>query len=137
MKLEDQLAEFSLLGKQPEITDEIVQYYRQNPHELDLLTDKGQFHSRFLMYFFILGLVLTVGARLLRYFFEGDFGELIDRVLLDVISEIGIAVFGGAVTVYFLEHLKKKQYQESIKLRKEIKRRIKELEQNQPLSDLS
>lgn len=51
MKLEDQLAEFSLFGKQPEITDEIVQYYQQNPRELDLLIDKGQFHSKFLLYF--------------------------------------------------------------------------------------
>lgn len=130
MNAEDKLLESYIWGETPKVTDDVVEYYRKHPQELNLIIDKGRFHSRFLMYFFVLGLVITIGVRLLRYFFEGSWGEFIDRVILDVISEIGIAIFGGAVTVYFLEHLKKKQYQESIRLRNEIRKRIQDLEKS-------
>ncbi|WP_300600550.1 hypothetical protein [Niabella sp.] len=130
INIEDKLLEASLRGIKPRITDDMVEYYRQYPGELDQLINKGRFSSRFLAFFFVLGLLLTISVRVLKFFFEGAWGAFIDQVLLDVISEIGIAVFGGALTVDFLEHLQKKQYQESIRFRKEIKLRIQQLEKN-------
>lgn len=124
MSLEDKLLESSFWGRKPEITDEIIEYYRNNPEELESLIDKSKFNSKFLVFIFILGISLTIAARILKYFFEGSWSEFIDRIILDVISEIGIAVFGGALTVYLLDHMKKKQYQESIRLKREIKRSI-------------
>ncbi len=107
-----------------EITDEVVEYYRKNPDELDLLIDKEDFNIKFLSYFFVIGLVLTVGSRGLAFLFADVWGEFINHVVLDVASEVGIAIFGGAVTAYLLEYLQKKQYEENIAYRNEIKKRL-------------
>jgi len=132
MNIEDKILESALRNEKPIITDEIVAYYQKNPTELDSMVNQSIFQAKFLKYFFVLGLGLTIGVRLLRYFFDDDaFGEFVDRIILDVLSEIGIAIFGGALTVYLLEFLRKKHFQESIQFRKEVKRKIKELEKEQ------
>lgn len=115
---------FNIGIKKQEVTEEIIEYYRKNPEELDLLIDKEDFNIRFLSYFFIFGLVLTVGSRVLSFMFADIWGEFINHVVLDVASEIGIAIFGGAVTAYLLEYLQKKQYEENMAFRNEIKKRL-------------
>lgn len=108
-----------------EVTAETVEYYRRNPKELDLIIDKEEFNIRFLSFFFIIGITLTVGARILKYFFEDAWATFINDVILDVASELGIAIFGGAVTAYFLEYLQKKQYEENVRYRGEILNALK------------
>ena len=110
-----------LFGSEPEITPELLEYYRKNPKELDLIIDKEHFHIRFLSFFFVLGLVITMGSRMLKFFFADSFGDFLNDVVLDVASELGIAIFGGAVTAYFLEILQKKQYEQNKQFRKKIK----------------
>ncbi|MGN5954069.1 hypothetical protein ACP6L2_05580 [Sphingobacterium lactis] len=132
MNIDDKIIESSIRYGKPIITDEIIEYYRKNPKELDSIINHSSFQTKFLKYFFVLGLSLTVGVRLMRYFFDDNaFGEFIDRVILDVISEIGIAIFGGALTVYFLEFLRKKHFQESIQFRRELIKRIAEVEKGE------
>lgn len=106
------------------ITDEMVSYYRENPDELDLLIDKEDFNIKFLTIFFVIGLLLTVGSRIWPFIFPHLINEMIDHLIFDVFSELGIAIFGGAITAYLLEYLQKKQYEENIAFRNEIKRRI-------------
>lgn len=112
------------MGKEPEVTEEIVAYYRQNPEELDLIIDKEYFHINFLVFFFVLGLSITIGARVLKYFFADIWGDFVNDVVLDVVSELGIAIFGGAVTAYFLEFLQNKQYEQNKSFREKIKARL-------------
>ncbi len=112
------------ISKKQVVTDEIVEYYRKNPDDLDLLIDKEDFNVKFITYIFFLGLIITVGSRILAFMFADVWGEFINSVVLDVSSEVGIAIFGGAVTAYLLEYLQKKQYEENIAYRNEIKRRI-------------
>lgn len=113
-----------LMGKEPQVTTEIIEYYRKHPEELDLIVDKEQFHIRFLGFFFILGLSITIGARVLKYFFADIWGDFMNDVVLDVASELGIAIFGGAVTAYFLEFLQKKQYEQNMRFREQIKAQL-------------
>ena len=110
------------------VTEEVVEYYRKNPNELDLIIDKEEFNVRFLSFFFLMGMIITIGARVLKFFFKDTWGAFINDVILDVTSELGIAIFGGAVTAYFLEFLQKKQYEENVRYRAEIIKRIKEKE---------
>ncbi len=106
------------------ITDEVVDYYRKNPGELDLIIDQEHFDNKFLSYFFVFGLVLTIGSRVIAYFFESIWGKFMNDVVLDVSSELGIAIFGGAVTAYLLGNLQKKQYKENVAYRNAIKARL-------------
>ncbi len=103
------------------INEEVIEYYRQNPDELDLIIDKEHFDNKFLGYFFVLGLSITIGSRVLAYFFEDIWGKFMKDVVLDVSSELGIAIFGGAVVAYLLGSLQKKQYNENVAYRNAIK----------------
>ncbi len=108
------------------VTDKVVEYYRQHPDELDFIIDKERAHTKLLGFLFVLGLVITIGSRVLAYFFEEIWGKFMNDVVLDVSSELGIAIFGGAVTAYLLEVLQAKQYKENVAYRNAIKARLEE-----------
>lgn len=109
-----------------EVTEDAIEYYRKNPEELDLIVDKESFHKRFLYVIFFFGLSMTIGARVLSVVFKGVWEPYLNDLVLDLMGELGIAIFGGAVTAYFIEFLKNKQYKQNIAYRNQIKRAIEE-----------
>lgn len=115
----------SIWGEKTEITDELVEYYRKHPEDLDLIIDKEYFYGRFIKFFFIIGIVITILSRVLKFVFADTWASFINEVVLDVFSELGIAIFGGAITTFLLEKLNQKQYEQNIAFRKEILNRIK------------
>ena len=108
------------------ITEEVIQYYEQNPDELDLIINRELFNSLYLGIIFILGIGLTVASRVVGYVYGEVIGDFVNDVVLDVLSELGIAIFGGAVVAYLIETLNKRQYQQNVKFRREIKRILEE-----------
>ena len=130
MNIGKKIINASLWGEKPKVTDDIVAHFRKEPKELDLIIDKEYFHSKFIWFFFILGISATLLSRILKFLFENTSAYFINDIVLDIFSELGIAVFGGAITAYILEKLKHKTYLDNVKLRNEIIERIKELEKN-------
>jgi len=128
MSVSKKIIEETLLGEKPEITAEIVEHYRMNPDDLDLIIDKEYFHSKFIRLFFIMGLTLAVCSRIMKFIFQDTWAEFINDIILDIVSELGIAIFGGAIVAYILEKLRQKQFQDNVKLRNEIVEKIKDLE---------
>ncbi len=124
-KLNNTIIENTLWGDKTEITNEIIDFYKQNPHELDLIVDKEFFFGRFIKFFFILGIVVTISSRILKFIFEDTWAAFVNDIVLDIFSELGIAIFGGAITAYLLEKLKQKQYEQNMAFRNEILERIK------------
>lgn len=120
----------SIWGEKTIVTDELVDYYKTHPEELDLVIDKEYFYGRFIKFFFILGIVLTVLSRVLKFVFAYTWAAFINDVVLDIFSELGIAIFGGAITTFLLEKLNQKQYEQNIALRKEILERIRQTQDN-------
>jgi hypothetical protein len=120
----------SIWGEEHVVTDELVEYYRKHPEELDLIIDKEYFYGRFIRFIFILGIFITVLSRVLKFVFEDTWAAFINEVVLDIFSELGIAIFGGAITNFLLQKLNQKQYQQNIALRKEILHRIKQSDNN-------
>jgi hypothetical protein len=126
MKYKDKIINNIILGEKIEINDELIEFYKNNPDELDLIIDKEYFYGKFIKFFFVIGIVLTILSRTLKYLFEDTWASFINDVVLDIFSELGIAIFGGAITTFLLEKLNQKQYEQNIALRREIMRRIKE-----------
>ena len=109
-----------------EIPEQVIKYYEDNPDELDLIINKEEFNAVFLSVFFGIGMITTIGARIASYYFGESLGEFVNHVVLDVISEIGIAIFGGAVVAYLIEAQNKKQFQQNIRFRRRVKALIDE-----------
>lgn len=120
----------SLWGEKTKVTNELVAYYKAHPNELDLIINKEYFFGRFIKFFFILGITVTVLSRILMFVFADTWAAFINEVVLDIVSEIGIAIFGGAITTFLLEKQNQKQYEQNVALRKEILERIKQSNNN-------
>ena len=123
---QNEIIKNSIWGEKTIVTDELVDYYKTHPEELDLIIYKEYFYGRFIKFFFILGISLTVLSRVLKFVFADTWAAFINDVVLDIFSELGIAIFGGAITTFLLEKLNQKQYEQNIALRKEILDRIKQ-----------
>lgn len=126
MNTKDKIFNSSIWGEKIEITEELVKFYKENPDELDLIIDKEYFYGKFIKFFFILGILLTILSRTLKFLFEDTWASFINEVVLDIFSELGIAIFGGAITTFLLEKLNQKQYEQNIAYRKEILERIQQ-----------
>ncbi len=120
------IIENTLWGEKTEITPELLEYYRHNPKELDLIVDKEYFYGRFIRFFFIIGIIITVASRILMLLFQDTDADFINDLILDIFSELGIAIFGGAIAAYILEKMKLKQYEDNITLRNEIIEKLNE-----------
>ncbi len=111
-----------------EIDEETVAYYREHPQELDLIINKEEFRLGFFRILFLIGLGVALGARAAAHFFPEVLGPFMVNVVLDLIFEMGNAILGGVLTAFLLEFLEARQYQENVRFRQEVKKRIKELE---------
>ncbi len=126
MNVSKKIINDSIWGEKTEVTPELVDFYRKNPKELDLIIDKEYFHGKFIKFFFLLGISLTMISRALKFVFADTWASFVNEVMLDIFSELGIAVFGGAITVFLLEKLNQKQYEQNVGFRNEIMNKIKE-----------
>jgi hypothetical protein len=109
-----------------EVSDELISYYENNPEELDLIIEEEEFHSRFFTLIFILGIAITAISKIVQLLFKQWLPEFIDKVILEISSEMGIAIFGGALVAYLIEFLKHKQFKKNQEFREKIKNRINE-----------
>ena len=132
MNFRDEVINNSIWGQKTEITKELIDFYKKNPNELDMIIDKKHFYGRFIKIFFILGIAITVLSRTLKFAFEDTWASFINDVVLDVFSELGIAVFGGAIATFLFKKSNQKQYEENIAFRKEIINRINASQKHTP-----
>lgn len=124
MKVPDQI-KYAIFPDNEEITTEVLDYYEKNPDELDLIINKEHFNSLFLGILFGLGIGITFLARVIQFFYGDLLGAFVNNAVLDVLSELGIAIFGGAVVAYLIEFLNKRQYQQNLKFRNQVKAKLK------------
>ena len=129
MKLLDYISRITFPDTQ-EITEEVISHYEQNPDELDLIINKEYFNVLYLGVIFFLGLAITLSSRIIGHFYGDVLGGFVNNVVLDVLSEVGIAIFGGAIVAYLIEILNKKQYQQNMKFRRQIRAIIAQRKQN-------
>ena len=111
----------SLFSDTEDITEEVIVHFENNPDELNLIINKEYFNAFYLGVIFLLGITTTLVARIVQYLYGDTWGDFVSNVVLDVISEVGIAIFGGAVVAYLIEFMNKKQYQRNIAFRRKVK----------------
>ncbi|MEM9489422.1 MAG: hypothetical protein AAGC55_09770 [Myxococcota bacterium] len=109
-----------------EITEEVIEHYERNPDELDLIIDREQFNIAYLVVVLAVGLTITILARFAGALYGEQLGPFVNNLVLDVLSEIGIAMFGGAIVAYLIESLNKKQFQRNVEFRRKMKKILEE-----------
>lgn len=85
------------------VTQEEVEYFRQNPDLIDEVTAPVNVHKWFLWGGTILGIVLVGLSKVLKFnpVLDG-LTEGLREFGIDIVFEIGVALIGAAVTAYIL-----------------------------------
>lgn len=111
-----------------EITDLELKYYRENPDEIALINNATKIRYKYLSYAFILGFILVVVSKLIGPMFSKIISVFWAEVLRDFSFEIGVALWGGAITTYIIElHAKKEE--EDCKRKQAMLRKLLELDE--------
>ena len=111
------------------VSDEEVDYFRENPEEIDEFTAPVNVHKAFLWIGALLGTVCVAFSKMLKYTTFLDFlPASINEFLVDIVFEVGVALIGAAVTAYILGILLNQQQENAAKWRAEIWRRIDQSE---------
>lgn len=113
-----------LLTNRPEPTEEQVHFFRKHPKDLDVIFNRETVKLRMIGWMLLLAFILVAGSKVITYFYGDALNPFVSDVIVDLLFEFGAALLGGAVTVFFIEILQKRQFQENLLLRKEIERRI-------------
>ena len=113
-----------LLTKKPVPTDEQIRFFRKHPKELDIIFNRETVKLRMIGVMLTLAFVLVAGSKVVAYFYGEALDPFVSDVIVDLLFEFGAALLGGAVTVFFIEILQKRQFEENLRLRKEIEHRI-------------
>ena len=116
-----------LTGSYTKVTEEEVDYFRQNPELIDEVTAPVNVHKWFLWGGTILGVVLVGLSKILKFNpILDDLSEGMREFGIDIVFEIGVALIGAAVTAYILGILLNKQQDNAAAWRAELRRRIDE-----------
>lgn len=115
-----------------EVTEEEVEYYREHPEQIEEVTAPVNIHKMFLWGGAILGVLIVMLSKFFKYsqilVFESVW---VNEFIVDIVYESGIALIGAAVTTYMMGVLLNRQQSNATKWRKEIRKRIKEINQSE------
>jgi hypothetical protein len=122
---------FNILFKSStHVTKEEIEYYRENPDEIDEVTAPINIHKLFLWGGAFLGVIIVAIAKFLKFSDTLSFLSVgVFEFVIDVIYESGIALIGAAVTAYILGVVLNKQQENAAKWREEIRDKIREYEE--------
>jgi hypothetical protein len=126
---EDDLPDERLLyDAQYRLTDADIRFFRDNPDELSILDQRETFRFRRLLVILVLAISLFAGSKLITTNLNNELEWLINSVAVDVLFEMGAALIGALATLLFLEIQKRRQLKDNLRLRAEIRRRIRMME---------
>ncbi len=108
-----------------DVTDEEVAYFREHPDEIDEITAPINIHKHFLWLGLLLGTVLVGISKALNYsVILAVLRQGAREFVVDIVSEVGVALIGAAITAYILGIVLNKQQENAAEWRAEIRRRI-------------
>lgn len=91
-----------------EISDAEIAYFRENPEELDVITDQHTSQKLFLLVAAGAGFALVLLSKLYELIPDRIEG-LMHGLIVDLLFEGGVAIWGGVAAIYLFDILQKKQ----------------------------
>jgi hypothetical protein len=111
-----------------EVTDEEIEYFRDHPDEIEEYAAPLSIHKYFLWSGVLLGSICVAVSKVLKFStLLALMHDAVREFMIDIVSEVGVALIGAAVTAYLLGILLNRQQEIATKWRIDIRQRIEEL----------
>lgn len=115
-------------GNAADLTDDHIRQFRDDPDLLELIGDRETLGLRNLWRILWIAAICVGVSKIISVKYGSEFDQFFINVTADLVYEMGAALIGSVATVIFIEHQNKRQFQENMKFRAEVKRRIKMLD---------
>lgn len=109
------------------ITEQELEYYRKHPELVQAVGDKTIIFRVVLVLVFVIGFLLVAFSKLVKYGF-GCGSDCLVELAVDLIFELGVALWGGVATTVLLQTYVERKYKEGRKYQQEIMKRLAEQE---------
>jgi len=111
-----------------EVTDEEIAYFSDHPDEIEEYAAPLSIHKYFLWSGVLLGSICVAVSKVLKFStLLALMHDAVREFMIDIVSEVGVALIGAAVTAYLLGILLNRQQEIAVKWRFDIRQRIQEL----------
>jgi hypothetical protein len=106
------------------LTEEELAYYRKHPELIEAVGSKETIYRVILLTVFVAGFLFVAGSKVVKFaFLESSVPWLIE-LIVDLVFELGVALWGGVATTVLLQDLVKRQYREGRRYQQEIIREL-------------
>jgi hypothetical protein len=105
-----------------------LEFYRKHPELISAIGDKKVILKTILVATFIAGFLLVVVSKLLKFGLIEHANEVALELSVDLIFELGVALWGGVATTVLLQHFVDQKYKEGRKFQQEVMKILSETE---------
>ncbi|MEO1702486.1 MAG: hypothetical protein AAFR71_10585 [Pseudomonadota bacterium] len=111
-----------------ELTEEQVRYFKKNPELLELVRDRETLGLGRLWRVLWIAAALVAASKLISVNYGDEIDQFALSVASDLVFEMGAALIGSVATVIFIQYQEKRQFQENMKFRADLNKRIEMLD---------
>ena len=104
------------------ITKAELEFYRKHPELVQAVGDKKTIYRVVLMVVFVVGFLLVVASKAVKYGFVDAPAVAWVELSVDLIFELGVALWGGVATTVLLQNFVERKYKEGRRYQQEIMR---------------
>jgi hypothetical protein len=113
------------------LTKDELAFYRKHPELIQAVGDKATIYRVILLVVFVIGFLFVVISKVVKYAFDDGSGSWLVELGVDLVFEMGVALWGGVATTVLLQDYVKRQYSEGRRYQQEIIRQLAN-EQSRP-----
>jgi hypothetical protein len=106
------------------LTENELAFYRKHPELIQAIGDKTTMYRAILLVAFAIGFLLVVISKVVKIAFDDGSGFWLVEVTVDLVFELGVALWGGVATTVLLQDYVKRQYSEGRRYQQEIIRQL-------------
>lgn len=122
------ITEVIVSGDAGDLTDDQLRQFRDNPELFELISDRETLSLRNLWRLLGLAAGLVALSKILSISIGDEYDQFILTIMSDLVFEMGAALIGSIATVIFIQFQEKRQFEENVKFRAEVKKRIAALD---------
>lgn len=111
-------------------TKEELAFFRNHPELIKAYGDKATIYRFVLVAVFVAGFLFVVISKVVKHAYGGDPTSMLVELTVDLVFELGVALWGGVATTVLLQDYVQRQYSEGRRYQQEIIRQLAEEEQS-------
>jgi len=106
------------------ISEEELEFYRKHPGLVNAIGSKKTIYWSVLIYVFVTGFFLVAISKGIKFWYVDAENAGLVELVVDLVFELGVALWGGVATTVLLQNFVQHQYKEGRQYQQEIMREL-------------